>query len=180
MPSIVPPKRPLQPLKDTRKIIHAHGVTDEVVLVGVRGYYRDTMGILGKNDRGLYDDAIFLVGQEAYASFNANTDPSKFKKHYASLKPGVWLYKKGKHNSPSGASYLALRQAAPVTVLRDQEGEDTGLFGINIHKGSYNGTSSLGCQTIYPAQWEAFLSLVYSEMNRSNQAVIKYVLVENN
>lgn len=179
MLSIVPPKRPLQKMEDTQDIIEQAGVTDDVVLVGIRGYYRDTMGTPGINDRGLYDDAIFIVSPEAYASFNANTDPSKYKKHIASLKAGIWLYKKGKHNSPSGLSYPALRQAEPVTVIRDQEGEDTGMFGINIHKGSKSSTSSLGCQTIFPTQWDEFLSLVYGEMSRFSQNRIKYILLDN-
>lgn len=178
MPAIAPPRKPLQPLEKTRAIIAANRVTDPLVLVGIRGYYLDTMGKPGKNDRGIYDDALFVVSPEVYASFNANTDPSRFRKHIASLVPGVWVYRKGKHNSPSGASYPALRQAAPVTVLRDEEGPDTGMFGINIHKGSLRGTSSLGCQTIFPTQWDTFLQLVYGEMTRHGQDRIKYILVE--
>lgn len=179
MSSIVPPQRPLQPLAKTRAIIQQHGVNDRVVLIGIRGYYRDSMGKPGQNDRGLYDDAVFIVSDEAYASFNANTDPSIYRKHVAVLKPGVWVYKKGNHNPPNGSPYPALRQAEAVTVIRDEEGEDTGLFGINIHRGGYKSTSSLGCQTIFPEQWEAFLKLAYNEMSRVRQEQIKYILVDN-
>ena len=47
-----------------------------VILVGVRGYYRDSMGEAGKNDRGIYDDAIFVIAPDFFGSWNANTDPS--------------------------------------------------------------------------------------------------------
>ena len=49
---------------------------------------------------------------------------------------------------------------------------------INIHRGGYNTTSSLGCQTIHPSQWEAFIALAYLEMDRAGQKTIPYLLVE--
>ena len=188
-PKMVPPKRPQQKLEDTKKLIKAHGVKDKLVLVGIRGYYRDSLGVPGKNDRGIYDDAIMVVGPECYVTFNANTDPSIFRKTIATLKPGVWRYQKGKHPrvpKPGKTNYAALRQAAPVTVIRDPDPpahtapfEDTGLFGINIHKGGFTTTGSEGCQTIFPDQWLSFQTLVYSEMDRSGQATVPYILVEN-
>lgn len=65
-------------------------------VVGVRGYYRDTLGAVGRNDRAMYDDALFIVADEAFAAFNANTDPSGYRngrgtgagKGMASLNPG--------------------------------------------------------------------------------------------
>lgn len=152
-------------------------ICDSVKLLGVRGYYKQTMGNPVTNDRGIYDDAIFVITPDTFVSFNANTDPSITRKGVAVLKPGIWKYKKGKHkiNSPTG--YAAFVQADKVTVARDQQGDDTGFFGINIHKGGFNTTSSLGCQTIYPDQWEAFRSLVYSEMDKYNQKVVPYILV---
>lgn len=33
-------------------------------------------------------------------------------------------------------------------------------------------------QTIHPSQWEAFISLAYSEMDRAGQKTIPYLLVE--
>jgi lysozyme len=52
-------------------------------------------------------------------------------------------------------------------------------IAINIHRGGYRTTSSEGCQTIYPSQWDGFINLVYSEMSRYNQKTIPYLLVEN-
>jgi lysozyme len=177
MPAIVPASRPRLAQADALKIVRLAGVAQAVALLGVRGYYRDTMGKPGVNDRGIYDDCIALVSETSFATFNANTDPSVARARIATLDAGTWLYRKGKHkiNEPTG--YPALVQAGPVTVTRDQAGKDTGWFGINIHRGSVHTTSSLGCQTIFPTQWEMFRSLVYGEMDRHKQPVIPYVLV---
>lgn len=125
------------------------------LFVGVRGYYLDSLGDEGENDRGMYDDAMFIITPEYFFSYNANTDPSKYQYGIATLKKGFWpAYKFDLHRG----QYLALCQrAGAVTVHRDDVGDETGWFGINIHKGSYNSTSSLGCQTIHPDQWEDFI-----------------------
>lgn len=185
---LVPPSRPLQSRAETDQLIHDGWLTQPgklpvvpaVVLVGIRGYYRDTMGAPGRNDRGIYDDAIILRSSTVHAAFNANTDPSVARKHVAVLKAGVWRYQVGTHglSKPKAQRYTALVQAGDVTVIRDQEGSDTGYFGINIHRGGYTGTSSLGCQTIFPDQWPAFIALVQSELKRYAQKIIPYLLVE--
>ena len=69
-------------------------------------------------------------------------------------------------------------QAEEVTVHRDGQGDDTGYFGINIHQGGVNTTSSLGCQTIYKPQWVGMRTLTYSEMTRHAITRVPYVLVE--
>jgi lysozyme len=161
--------------------LRSHGITDDFALLGVRGYYLYSMGAAGVNDRNIYDDAIMLVTPTAYVTFNANTDPGAFRTGIANLKPGVWRYKVGTHNisKPPEQRYTALVQAAPVTVVRDGQGEQTGWFGINIHRGGYTRTSSLGCQTIPPSQWGAFIALVKEEMRRHGRPEIPYVLMEN-
>ena len=176
---IVPKSKPRQPADVTQRILRAGGVPPgTVALLGVRGYYRDTMGQPGKNDRGIYDDAIFLVSPSVHAAFNANTDPSIFRPHIASLVPGLWQYKIGTHglSKPKALRYTALVQAAEVEVSRDQETAERGWFGINIHRGGRNGTSSLGCQTIHPDQWPAFIALVQAELRRAGQKAIPYLL----
>lgn len=179
---MIPKNRPQQKRQDTERQLKAAGVSDPVCLVGIRGYYRDTMGAVGKQDRGIYDDAIIIVSPNVHAAFNANVDPGaygrnrKIGKGYASLKPGVWRYKLGYHGIRRGNPYRALVQAAAVTVSRDGQGDETGWFGINIHKGSSRSVSSEGCQTIPPAQWSAFIALIEGEMKRNNAKTVSYVL----
>ncbi|MGE3871174.1 MAG: hypothetical protein AB7F51_16895 [Pseudorhodoplanes sp.] len=164
---------------------------DPVSVVGIRGYYRDTLGAPGVNDRGIYDDAIFLVSPSLFAAFNANTDPSRVRKGrgtgaakgMASLKPGLYrVHRFDKHRG----KYLALCQrAGPVTVIRDGNPpyEDRGNFGINIHRGGINTTSSEGCQTIPPDQWPAFIAGAQDQARRFHgrdwlSRTIPYVLIE--
>jgi len=179
---VIPKNRPQQKRQDTERQLKSAGVSDPVCLVGIRGYFRDTMGAKGKNDRGIYDDAIILVSPNVHAAFNANVDPSRYGKNpkvgkgYASLKPGVWRYRMGKHGIRSGNPYKALVQAAPVTVSRDGGNDETGWFGINIHRGGLTRTNSEGCQTLPPAQWPAFIALVDSELKRNNAKTVSYVL----
>lgn len=156
--------------------------TTSVKLLGVRGYYKDTMGAAGKNDIGIYDDALFIVAPNGVLlSYNANTDPSRSFKGVAVLKPGgPYQYKIGMHNMR--APYKALRQYGRVTVLRDGiPHTDTAVapFYIDIHKGGYNTTSSLGCQTIHPDQWIDFLTNVEQLMHSYKQDIVPYCLVES-
>jgi len=177
---VVPKNTPRQSHADTLRILANHNIKDKVAILGIRGYYKDTMGKKGINDRGIYDDAIFIIAPECYLSFNANCDPAAFRKGVANLKAGVWKYKVGIHglSKPKLARYTALVQADKVTVARDGVGDDTGFFGINIHRGARSSTSSLGCQTIYPDQWDSFISTVQAQLDRHEQRVIPYVLVE--
>jgi hypothetical protein len=68
--------------------------------------------------------------------------------------------------------------------MRDDQTEETGYFGINIHRGSINSTSSLGCQTIYPYQWDGFIHLVMGQAKKIfgleewNERTIPYLLLE--
>lgn len=180
---IVPKSRPLIAKGELiNLIIQRHRLVELPIgcyITGIRGYYKNTMGVVDENDRGIYDDAIILTSPDAYVSFNANTDPSIFRTGVATLDYGIWRYKKGIHNKskPKHRRYPALVQADSVQVIRDDFGLDTGWFGINIHRGAPNSTSSLGCQTIFPTQWNAFISLVYSQMDRYNQEEISYILI---
>ncbi len=181
MPEIAPGTRPKQSREETEEFLRKNGITDGFGLLGVRGYYKRTMGDPAKNDRGIYDDAIMLLSPTAYVTFNANCDPSIFRFRIATLQPGVWRYKIGIHNLSKAKSrqYVALVQAAKVAVSRDGAGEETGYFGINIHRGGKNTTSSEGCQTIQPLQWEAFIALVRQQMKQYGKRDIPYVLISN-
>lgn len=162
---------------------------DKVILAGRRAYYRDTMGKPGQNDTGIYDDALFWLWPEGgFAAFNANTDPSRYGwnpgvgKLYARLKPGCYRFCKWRHRG----QYAAFGQGSnPVTVQRmnadgtvhhEEEGDG---FGINIHRGGESGTSSWGCQTLPPAQWEEFQLLGYRLLERYGQKTFLYLLTEN-
>jgi len=186
---VIPRNRPQQKRDETLKQLKAAGVSDPVCLVGIRGYFRDTIGAVGKNDLNRFDDAIILVSPNLHAAWNANVDPSrlgynaKAEKQMAQLKPGVYRYRLGKHGLRRGNPYKALVQAEPVTVLRGSD-EETGWFGINIHAGGNNPlrTESEGCQTLpgrpgqAGSQWQSFIAAVESEMKRNNAKTVSYVL----
>lgn len=171
----------------------------EMVIVGIRGYFKKTMGDPRKNDRGIYDDALFIIGPHGYAAFNGNTDPAAYRagfgvgddKGIASLAPGVWRVYKFDDHKPTNKKqkpYPALCQrAGKVTVWRDSEDgayEDTGNFGINIHRGGIERVSSLGCQTIPPQQWDDFLSFAQEQAKAVSggsewmKRAYPYVLIE--
>ena len=101
---------------------------DEFALLGVRGYYRDTMGERGRNDRGIYGDAILLLTPTAYVTFNANADPAQFKSGIANLKCGVWTYRLGTHNlsKPKDRRNEALVQAAATPTRSSSSSREGG------------------------------------------------------
>lgn len=128
-------------------------VPDKAMIVGIRGYYKDSMGKPGANDRGIYDDAIILISPDYFEAFNGNTDPSKYQAGIASLKSGLYDYKQGIHgmhhlnvdnakdkeaydwllahpgsDHPDAAyrlTYWAFRQNGNVTITRDGGKEQT-------------------------------------------------------
>lgn len=191
MSAIVPTSNPQCKREFVEAILAKANLLDrskkEVIIVGGRGYYLNSMGKPNVNDVGIYDDGCVVISPTAYATFNFNTDPGKIGwnrgigKPYAVLKPGAYQYRKGMHKG----QYWAFVEAGPVTVIRDPKDgvtkayeETSEDFGIHIHKGSYNSTSSEGCQTIYPDQWDAMKNLVYGEMDRHGQKVVTYLLVD--
>lgn len=169
------------------KILSSKGIDRKkfpVCVLAVRGYYLDSMGKKGANDRGIYDDAVFIDSPTLFASVNWNTDPSSYRKGkgtgsgkgMACLKTGVWDYKIGPHKGKSPAC----RQAGPVTVIRDGidgDYEHTGDHAINHHWGG-RGTSSAGCQTAPPNQWPSYINPLVAELKRYNQKTFKYVLID--
>jgi hypothetical protein len=147
----------------------------ELNIVGIRSRslipntFNDRINVLYRDDKGNWQ----------YHSFPATTDPGVFwlknplnPQGTAILKAGQYLNSHviGLHRS----KYLALVQRAPVTVIREikRDGtfdfggkEDTGLFGINIHRALQEGTTkyidkfSAGCQVLANAtDFNAFMA----------------------
>lgn len=173
-------------------------IEEKVWLLGIRGW-------AGENKIGVYDDAIFLITPDGVVGYNANTDPSRLLKGVATLVPGTYYYKKGIHGlhhldltKPADQStldyavrngkdistltYWAFRQDSDVTVKREADpilhtDNTLNRFWIDIHRGGYNTTSSVGCQTVHPDQWPDIKSKGYAAMDTYNESRIPYVLV---
>lgn len=178
---MIPKAKPRAP----RSVVHAaaakewkkdktRGAMPEFYVLFVRGYYRDSMGKPGVNDRGIYDDAAFVVGPDTFASFRANADPSYYKTGVSSLMVGWDEYRPGLHPISRPGGYPAFRPATAgerLAVTRDGEAGRSRTDGVanNIHKGGYRTTGSAGCLTIYPGEWGAFHALVSLELRRSSK-----------
>ena len=191
--SIAPKSRPQRPRTQIEELLEEYGLpTDKVVLVGVRGYYKDSMGKPGKNDHDIYDDALFLRSPDRFQSYNFNTDPSR---HYgtklAKLIAGrVYKFYKGDHHIGRPNAYKALR---PYPEGVQWECTRDGVISLcsytNIHEGGpdrpgdlHDFTGSMGCQTVPKGQFrpdpDDFQPLVYSQMTKYGQKTIDYLLVE--
>lgn len=197
-----PPKAPESLI---RSLLQGAGLLTEkepVAALGVRGYRRDTMGKPGENDVNIYDDALFLCAPGVFMAANGNTDPSRIGwnasigKEFAMLCPGTWYFVRGAHKQRVPALRQADEDQADVcgipnhghfTVWRAKDMEqvragtarkETGYFAINIHRGGDTTTSSWGCQTIPPAEFDPFMSKVWQEMIKHGQKRIAYHLME--
>lgn len=119
-----------------------------------------------------FDDEIHVLfknnsKQWIHYIFPATTDPGTFWLKNPLSPQGTAILKEGQYKGAyqiglHRGKYYALVQAKPVTVLRDYDRnaildfkngkEETGIFGINIHHASENGTTktidqySAGCQ----------------------------------
>jgi lysozyme len=172
-------------LRNALMLVPSARRNDPFFVLGVRDYYLNTMGKAGVGDRNLYDDAIFVVTRDNVVPFNANTDPSTFRSGIAQLKVGQAVcYKPGLHGISRGAGYPAFRQNSPVVVVRDGRGEDSdagkaGFFWINLHRGGNTTTSSEGCQTVPPNQWDEFRDLVNILLKEHQLTDFYYILIDN-
>jgi len=179
--------RPNLTREEAEKILNFYSVDLEkypLIIFGIRGYYLNTMGVKGKNDRGLFDDAIGIISKDTFRMFNGNTDPSaSFKKGQAMLNEGFYTCYKFDIHHGSKAQYTAICQRlGAVTVIRDGVGEDTGNFGINIHSAGFNTTISEGCQTVYKGQWNEFYNTAKMEAivlwgDRWDKEAVGYALI---
>lgn len=146
-----------------------------VCVVAIRGYRLDSVGEAGRNDRGYFDDAMFVVapapgGGDMVMAWNGNTDPTpRWRRRVATLCPGIHIFGTGKHPISRPGGYPAFRQAEVFTVTRDGYGgrRFRGFFGINLHCaagwfGSFGRTSSLACQTVPKPDWPEFQPTLYA------------------
>lgn len=154
---------------------------DPVKVLAIRGYYKDSMGKAGENDRGIFDDALILMGPNYYNTFNGNTDPRIVKAGVGMLLPGWHLFKQGWHGYGKASGHKAFRTANArevLPVLRD------GLVGIkegvtvNLHRGGQFNTNSIACQTVIADQWLEFQREAYKLMDKEGQKVLPYLLLE--
>lgn len=162
-------------------------------VVAVRGYFLNSKGKPGQNDRGIYDDAFFVITPDTFAAFNGNTDPSRYRRGMAMLKaPQKIVYRKGYHGYGRRSGHPAFRQASNVIVHRDGgvgNGKSLGnglftdagtnRFWTNLHRGGSNTTSSLGCLTVPAMQWNLFYDYVSHQMKLFHQTTFNCYLVEN-
>lgn len=148
--------------------------THKVFIVFIRGYRKNTMGVPGVNDRGIYDDAAFIITEDSFYPFNCNVDPQYFrpgtgfgdKKGIASVKAGIVFkcWKLDYHKN----KYLALCQRlGVVTVIRDGNPpyEQTSAYtGINNHKGRLTVVDSLGCCTVPENEYQEYIDIIVGEL----------------
>lgn len=183
---MLPNNKPRMTRQDVEKELAAFKLEGfPVIVLGIRGYYAKSMGPTPGNDRGIYDDAMFIVSPDTFAAFNANTDPNIHRKGIATLvAPQVVFYKVGMHGISGSNPRQAFRQDSfGIRVSRDSSSvvhtdSAKAPFWINIHDGGINTTSSEGCQTLPKSQWPAFNELLKAELERNAQKRFPYVLIE--
>jgi hypothetical protein len=168
----------------------------ELNIVGLRSQqlipnvFNDTINLLFRDDKGNWQ----------HHCYHATTDPGTYwlknplnPQGTAILKEGQYVnsHMIGKHRQV----YTALVQRNPVTVIRDvkRDGllnlngkEDTGLFGINIHRAKQAGTTKLidkfsaGCQVFANANdFSAFMELCHRHKQLYGNGFTYTLLREN-
>lgn len=181
-----PLEKPRITLNEVRARLDAKGLLDEfeaerLSLVGIRGYYADTFGKKGKNDRVYYDDALILTtnSEKFYFTFNFNVDPSIVREGVASL-VGDRAYDCVKHFHHGNLYYPCLQIVEDVLKRDGAKDFDVGRHGINFHwDNDERSKFSLGCQTLPRSQWNRFIKDCLSRMIVEKIGSVKYFLIEN-
>jgi len=161
------------------------------------------IGVRKKNGQpNKFDDRIYVIckndaDQWQEWSWPATTDPGTYWLQQpmnvlgtAILKEGQWRssWKIGLHRGEKPA----LVQIKTVTVYRDKDrdveldfdqGESTGLYGINIHRAGKNSVNvdkwSAGCQVFAnDADFEEFMALCHKQVKAGYGDVFSYTLLE--
>lgn len=155
-------------------------------VLAVRSYYDASIAPAGNNINA-YDDAFFVVSPEAFNSYNGNTDPTRYgwnpnaDKYMARVKIGCHKMVKRRHRN----KYQAYGQGGNmITVERIKKDGSIAItetgnnFGIDIHPGGDNGTSSEGCLTLPKTQWPSFNKNVSYLLDFYKDTVFDLILVE--
>jgi hypothetical protein len=168
-----------------------------------KGYDLNIVGIRSDQlEQEAFDDWITVFylsdGRWNYFPFPGTTDPGSFYLHEplsvsgtAILKPGQY---RGSHKVGKHKNYRALQQQKPVTVYRDNNRDgylntdgmlqETGMFGINIHRSNAHRPSTLvgkwsaGCQVLQdPVHFNFLLELCESAAAKYSNS-FTYTLLE--
>ena len=171
-----------------------------------KGYNLNLVGVRTPEiEANEFDDFICVFYRSnsnwMYSAFRATTDPGAYwlknpmnEMGTAIVKEGQYksLWKKGKHRG----KYDALVQSKSVTVVRDADRdaivdlesgtEETGIFGINLHRASEHDESpdvnrwSAGCQVLAcPLQFDYLMALVDKSAERYGDS-FSYTLINSN
>lgn len=159
-----------------------------VVVLKIRGYVRDSLGVPGVNDRNIFDDATVALAYApgeatpyAAARVRSNVDPSRTGtrpdgRGYAEVvAPQLYFLGIGDHSGRPG-----LRQASPILVNRDGPDERPGggyefrqapaaFPYTNDHDDRGWGTGSEGCSTYPPGEWAVYDAFVVSHARAQGQ-----------
>ena len=177
-----------------------HGPLPAVYVLAVRAYRRDSMGVPGRNDVGIWDDAFFLCTPDGYYPENANTDPSRLGwnpgvgKPFGLLQPGCWWFYPGPHKGVRPA----FRQADDERVARKLGIPYDGKFlvercwgfgdprntlewghqQVNIHPGGNTGTSSWLCLTLPNDRATRWLQTATDALKTHKQKLLPVILID--
>lgn len=147
-----------------------------VFILAFRGYYKNTFGVKGKNDIGVYDDALIVIeNNKIVGAWQFNVDPSTRRAGIASLVAGVYKMVKHWHKGRYPALQIVLDI---VTRYGFNNVLFTGRHGINLHWAGENSTGSEGCQTARKSDWKAIIKTIYDLMDKYKLKEITYALIE--
>ena len=86
-----------------------------VLLIGIRGYFLNTLGKVGENDFNLWDDAMLVYEKGTLLkTFNANTDPSKLRADLAVLEPAFISFIEARTKAELPLSGLPRRRSSQM------------------------------------------------------------------
>jgi hypothetical protein len=155
------------------------------------------IGTRSKVDKpNAFDDVFYLITGQEMKIYSGTTNPGVYwQGNFDSKKGGVAVLKPGQHLDKWAlglhhGDYEAWVQVRPLTVYRDSDNdgksevtakEDTGLFGINVHRANEKWTStvidkwSAGCQVFNnPVQYNEFITL----SRKTGHKFFTYTLLE--